>query len=69
MQTTLNQKSLLTRRLKEEKWVTVQFNEETIFSALGRMSEKQYKYILFLLNTHKPLKLREVLIQLGVQLR
>ena len=67
MKPSINQRSTLEKTLKEISWVNVQFDTETIYDALKNITLKQYKYIIFLKANKKSLKLRDMLISIGVK--
>ena len=64
---TLNQISSLTRALKTENWIQIQFREHTIYGALSEVSLKQFKFIQHLFFSRKNMKLRQVLLDVGVK--
>ncbi len=67
MKPAITQISTLANRLSEEDWIKVQFNTEEIFDAIKDITRNQYSYIYALLFNKRALKLREVLISIGLK--
>jgi hypothetical protein len=66
---TIGQLSELEKRLKEEEWVNTQFNTDNLYEVLKTMTKNQYSYAWALIFNKKPLKLRDLLINLGLKAR
>lgn len=63
---TLSQITSLVSALKGEDALSTQFEFDNAGSVLSGITIKQYKYILFLLFSKKMLKLRDLLLSIGL---
>ena len=64
---TAGQKSQLRDRLADIEWFKIQFQEDTLWDAMGNMTDDQRRMAHFYANHKKHLKLRNLLLQIGVK--
>jgi len=69
MKPSLGQIDALVRVLEDEDNVQIQFNTENLYDVISEVTPGQYDYLYALIFNNKHLKLRALLIDLGLKLK
>lgn len=67
MKPQLGQVSNLVHYMKQDEMIQTQFNTETLYEALSETDLKTFNMIKWLRNNNKNMKLRNLLIEVGVK--